>query len=202
MDIRVENNVPGIKVTINKSDDGSFAVLLAEDRKASIGDLPCGSVVKLGNREFVILEHSKDTTAVITKDFAKSMCFGEDGNYINSKVRSYCNDAFYKELSGAVGAENIIPHTITLVADDGTGKSVSCKDNISILTTELYRRYREYLPAFGNWWWLATRVSHDVSDYARGVCYVDSDGVLGWSGCDCSRGVRPFCILKSSTLVS
>lgn len=102
----------------------------------------------------------------------------------------------------AVGKENIIKHTVNLIADDGTNKGVSCEDNVSILTTGLYRRYREYLPAYGNWWRTATPVSADISSVARGVCCVDSDGVLCWNGCGGCNGVRPFCILKSSILVS
>ncbi len=202
MEIKVVNNVPGIKVTVNKSEDGSFAVLLAEEQKHTLGDAQCGSVVKIGNREFIVLEHSKETTAVITKSFADSMEFGTDGDYRTSKVRKYCNGKFYEELAKAVGKENIIEHTVRLDADDGTGKGVQCKDNVSILTNDLYRRYRDYLPAYGNWWWTATRVNATDSDYARYVCCVGSYGVLSWGGCGCCDGVRPFCILNSSILLS
>ena len=202
MEIKVINNVPGIKVTVNKSEDGSFAVLLAQENRKTLGDVACGSVVKIGNREYIVLEHSKETTAVIAKQFAKTMEFGKDGNYLNSDVRKYCNGDYLKELASAVGEDNIVPHTVKLVADDGTGKDVTCKDKVSILTTDLYRRYREFLPAYGSWWWTATRVNTTMSDYARCVCCVFSNGVLDWRGCVCCVGVRPFCILNSSVLVS
>lgn len=201
MKINVINNVPNIKVTVNQSEKG-FAILVAEENKNKLGDMKPGSVVKLGEREYIVLGHGAETTAVITKEFATEMAFGSNNDYRKSDVRSYCNGKFYKELAKAVGAENIVQHTVKLTADDGTNKGVICKDNVSILTTELYRRYREYLPAYGNWWWTATPVNSDDSDYARYVCCVRSVGILGWYDCGYCLGVRPFCILNSSILMS
>lgn len=202
MNVKVINNVPDIKITINQSMDGSFAILLAEDKKPTIGSVKPGSVVKLGDREYIVLGHSAETTAIIAKDFVKKMRFGDTGDYVNSDVRKFCNGEFLNELAAAVGVDNIVEHTVNLVADDGTGKGKTCKDKVSILTTENYRRYREFLKAYGEWWWTATRVTYDDKDYARDVCCVGSDGVLDWDGCDCCDGVRPFCILNSSVLIS
>ena len=202
MEIKVINNVPNIKVTVNRSDDGSLAMLLTEDNKTTLGSAKPGSVVKLGNREYIVLGHGTETTAIIAKDFVKEMRFGDTGDYATSNVREYCNGEFLNELAAVVGMENIVEHTVNLVADDGTGKGKNCKDKVSILTTENYRRYREFLKAYGDWWWTATRVTYDDEDYARHVCIVRSDGILGWGGCDLCCGVRPFCILNSSVLIS
>ncbi len=201
MKINVINNIPNVKVVCDKSDDGSYIITLTEDKRFCLGEAELGSIVRIGNREYIVLDHSKDTTAVITKDFAKKMKFGEFGSYLTSDVRKYCNGEFYNELVAAVGAENIVKHTVKLVADDGTGKGKTCCDNVSIITTENYRRYREFLKAYGDWWWTATKVTYDDEDYARDVCCVISDGILCWDGCNYCGGVRPFCILKSSVLV-
>lgn len=202
MEIKVINNTPNVKVTVNKSDDGSFAIFLAEDKQPTLGEAKLGSVVKIGNREYIVLGHAEETTTVITKDFTKKMEFGQSGDYLISDVRKYCNGEFYNELVAAVGAKNIVKHTVKLVADDGTGKGKTCCDNVSIITTENYRRYREFLKAYGDWWWSATRVTYDDEDYARDVCYVRSLGILVWDDCGFCGGVRPFCILNSSVLTS
>lgn len=202
MNIKIENSIPNIKVTVNQNADGSCSVVLTEVVTKLLKDFAPGSTVKIGNREYIVLEHSKDTTAIITKEFAKKMAFGDSGDYTQSDVRKYCNGEFYDELAAAVGENNIITHTVKLMADDGTGKDISCKDKVSILTADLYRRYREYLPAYGSWWWLATRVTATVKDWLRGVCFVGSDGALNWNGCGYCCGVRPFCILNSSISVS
>lgn len=202
MEIKVINNIPNAKVTVNKSDDGSFAIFLAEDKQPTLGEAKPGSVVKIGNREYIVLGHAEETTAVITKDFVKKMEFSQSGDYLTSDVRRYCNGEFYNELVAVVGAENIVKHTVKLVADDGIEKGKTCCDNVSIITTENYRRYREFLKAYGDWWWTATRVTYDDENYARYVCGVNSSGCLRWYDCDCCLGVRPFCILNSSVLTS
>lgn len=202
MKVNVINNVPNVEVTLNQSSDGSAILVVKEKIRKTLGQLKPGSIVKLGEREYIVLGHGTDTTAVITKDFVKTMEFGESNSYQTSKVREYCNTTFYNELVEVVGAKNIFKHKVRLMADDGTNKGIICCDNVSILTTELYRRYRQYLSACGNWWWTATPVSSTIKDYARDICGVGPSGVLGWNGCSCCHGVRPFCILNSSILIS
>ena len=203
MKIDIQNNIPGVKVSVNQNADGSFTILLAEMARKTLGSVKPGDTVTIGEREYIVLGHGEETTAIIAKEPVKTMAFGKDGDYAKSDVRAYCNGDFYKELCKAVGNRNIIPHTVNLVADDGSNKGVTVKDNVSILTNDLYRRYREFIPAIGSSCWTATRVTTLGKDYARFVCIVYSyGGVLLWDGCGFSRGVRPFCILNSSVLVS
>ena len=200
MKIEVQNNVPNVKVSVNQNEDGSLAILLSQVN--TLGSINPGEIVTLGEREYIVLGHGEETTAIIAKKPTKSMTFGKDGDYTKSDIRTYCNGEFYKELCKAVGKHNIIPHTVNLVSDDGSNKGATVKDNVSILTCDLYRRYREFLHAIGSSCWTATRVTTLDKDYARRVCVVDSRGVLSWGDCVYSDGVRPFCILNSSILVS
>ena len=202
MEIRIINNIPGANVTFDRDLDGSYIVEISQESRLALGMIECGETVKIGNREYIVLEQLESSTAVICKEFAKEMEFGDSGDWKESAVREYCNGEFYNELAAAVGAENILKHTVDLLAQDGTGVGESSEEFVSLLTLDMYRKYRKYLPNYGKWWWLATRLNADDKDYARGVCCVDSSGVLSWSCCDYSGGVRPFCILKSSTLVS
>lgn len=204
MKIEVQNNVPDLKVSINQNDDGSFSILLAEMKgKTLLGRVKPRDTVTIGEREYIVLGHGDGTTAIITKNPTKYMAFGKDGNYINSDARKYCIGEFYEELCKAVGKHNIIPHTVNLVSDDGSHKGTIIKDYVSILTCDLYRRYRELLPAIGSACWTATRATTLDKNYDCDVCIIfGSSGVLGLGDCDCSRGMRPFCILNSSVLVS
>ena len=202
MQIEVQNNVPDLKVSINQNADGSFAIMLTKTAGKTLGSVKPGDTVTIGEREYIVLGQGEGTTAIITKNPTKSMAFGKDGDYTKSDVRAYCNSEFYNELCKAVGKYNIIPHAVDLVADDGSNKGAGVTDNVSILTCDLYRRYREFLPAIGSSCWTATRVTTLDKDYARYVCIVYSNGILFWYDCDFSFGVRPFCILNSSVLVS
>ena len=201
MNINVVNNVPDIQVNVDKGEKDSLVINITK-LNGTLGDVKCGQTVKIGKRKYIVLSHKDGHTAVITEEFAKKMEFGKDGYYPTSDVRKYCNGEFYKELCEAVGKENIIKHPVYLGADDGTGKDEMCDDFVSILTTEQYREFREYLPAYGDWWWTATRVTYTDKDYAHSVCGVSSRGVLNWGGSGCCCGVRPFCILNSSISVS
>ena len=202
MKIEVQSNIPGVNVSVNQNADGSFTILLAEMASKTLGSVKSGDTVTIGEREYIVLGHDKETTAIIAKKPTKSMAFGKDGDYIKSDVRAYCNGEFYEELCKAVGKQNIIPHTVNLVSDDGSHKGALIKDNVSILTCDLYRRYRELLPTIGSACWTATRATTLDKDYAHCVCIVRSCGVLDWNVWGCSFGVRPFCILDSSVLVS
>ena len=202
MDIKIINNIPGIQATMNESADGNIEISITKKPVRKLSEFKPGETVTIGQREYIVLSQGKDTTAVIAKKFAKKMVFGSNGDWRESDVRKYCNGEFYNELAAAIGAENIIEHTVNLMGDDGTGKGIACKDKVSILTTELYRRYREYLSAYGDWWWTATRLTWEDPDYARDVRYVDSRGILSWGDCHCDGGVRPFCVLNSSISIS
>ena len=202
MKIEVQNNVPGVKVSVNQNADGSFAILLAEMTDKTLGSVKPGDTVTIGEREYIVLGHGDGTTAIITKNPTKSMVFGKDGDYTKSDVRTYCNGEFYKELCKAVGKHNIIPHTVNLVSDDGSNKGAGVTDNVSILTCDLYRRYREFLPMIGSNCWTATRATTLDKDYASDVYFVSSRGILSLYDCDYFGWVRPFCILNSSVLVS
>ena len=202
MEIKIFNNTNhDIKIKVSEGD--KFITLYIDEINKNIvplGDVECGKMVKIGDVKYIVLGHSAETTALITKDFVREMKFGKDNNYKSSEVRAYLNGPFFEDLAEAVGRQNVIMHNVNLTADDGTNVGKCCRDNVSLLTTELYRRYRQYLPAYGKWWWLATPVS-DHKDYAGRVCHVFSNGVLGWSDSDCCRGVRPFCILNSEIKV-
>ena len=194
MEIKIVNNIAGAKISMDKAADNTV-VITVEEQTIRLGDVKPGTTVKIGGREYIVLDHSKDTTAVITKDFWKDMEFGDSGNYAESAVRNALNNEFLSEVSSAVGVESIIEHEVDLLAEDGTNEGSSCRDKVSLLTVDLYRRYRKFLPAYGSWWWTATPYS---TEFPRGVCYVSGDGALSWHGCSCSGGVRPFLILDSS----
>ena len=177
------------------SDFSDFKSVMNKNDSAVLGSVECGSTILIGDRGYIVLEQTGDTTAVITKDFWKDMEFGDSGDYAESAVRNALNTEFYNEVSSEIGDENIITHEVDTTRYRNDGIHSSCRDKVSLLTVDLYRRYRKFLPAYGSWWWTATPHS---TEFPCGVCYVSGDGALSWHGCSCSFGVRPFLILDSS----
>lgn len=178
-------------------------VLNAKYDANMLGAQKLGSKVSIGGKNYIVLEHSYGWTSLIV-----DRCVGyrefdnSSADYERSSIRQWLNTDYYRSLCEAVGADNIKKHVVDLMADNGTNKGQSVEDSVSLITTAKYREFREFIKPIGEWWWTATRVDTECEDYARGVCYVDSGGVLGWRGCgNDSGGARPFCILNSSILV-
>ena len=172
--------------------------------KVKLGDVPAGETFKIDKHEFVVLEHSKDTTAVIlTGLLSEGKEFGNSNNFDRSNVGEQCQ-AFADEIAGIVGAENLVEHTVDLTSDDGLKDYGKVKRKMSLLTTELYRRYVYILDKFnpGKWWWLATAHSTETHSNANWVKCVSPSGNVNNDGYGNAYGVRPFCILNSSIFVS
>jgi len=173
--------------------------------KIKLAEIPEGDTFKIGEHEFVVLEHSEDTTAIIRKELlAEDMEFGSNNNFSGSYVEDKCNE-FAGEISDIVGEENLVEHTVDLTSDDGLKDYGTIKSRCSLLTTDLYRRYVEILDKFkpDRWWWLATAHSterHGNSSWVK--CVAPSGGIFGGNYYGLDGGVRPFCILKSNIFVS
>lgn len=205
MKINLINNLPdniNAKVLAFSSLVSSMIKKQMSPSCRTLGDCGLGEFIKLGNREYVVLGHDVDTTALITNHSAIVMPYGSNSNYINSLVRDFCNGEFYEELADVVGRENIVPHKVNLMCDDGTNKGMYCEDNVSILTADNYRRYREYITAEDKTFWLATGVSTICKNATDNVCIVGTSGIIGNIPFRCNSGVRPFCILNSSVIIS
>ena len=169
-----------------------------------LADVPVGETFKIGSREFVVLEHSGGTTAVILKNLLKNQQFGTNNNYDGSYVDATCNK-FADEIEESVGKGNLCLHTVDLTADDGLKCYGSIRRKASLLTTEKYRRFVYTLDKhkLAAWWWLATAYSTPAHGYERAVKCVAPSGCVNYIYCNIDdSGVRPFCILKSNIFVS
>ena len=169
-----------------------------------LGKVDVGKTAKLGEFEVIVLEHSAETTAVILKDLYKTNEeFGKNNNFDGSNADKHCKE-FEKKLAKIIGAENIIGHTVDLTSDDGLKCYGTVRCKVSLLTTDLYRRYVEILDnhKLDAWWWLATPHSTPKHcDYNWVKCVAPSGRIYDYYYY-ISGGVRPFCILKSNILVS
>ncbi len=173
--------------------------------KTKLSDIPVGETFKIGKYEFIILEKSGDTTAVILKDLLfEDKKFGKTNNYENSYVDDLCND-FGMEIADVIGKYNLVEHTVDLTADDGLKDYGKVKRYMSLMTCEQYRKYVYILDKFqvDKWWWLATAYSTPTHGYEKTVKCVSPSGFIYNGNCSNNYfGVRPFCILKSNIFVS
>lgn len=165
--------------------------------------IPTGETFKIQNYEFIVLEHSEETTAVILKDLIfENNQFGKNNNYKCSEVDYICN-SFGSEIEKIVDKRNVIEHTVDLTSDDGLKDYGKVRRYSSLLTTELYRRYVEILDKYKvkNVWWLATPLSTLSHKHNEGVKCVSPHGSINSCYCDSVCGIRPFCVLNSDVVV-
>ena len=169
-----------------------------------LSDIAIGDVCRIGTHEFIVLEQSGDTTAVILKKLLKdNVQFGNNNNFNGSTADGICKD-FAKELEAAVGEDNLVSHTVDLTSDDGLKDYGKVMRQASLLTTNLYRRYVEVLDNHNpqKYWWLATPFTTKAHGNSDWVKCVSPSGCIHINSYDYDYGVRPFCILKSHIFVS
>lgn len=87
MKINVKNNLPDdVEVQMVETSDGLVSIIISETKIRILGDAKPGEVVKIGDREYIVLEHDDNKTSVITKEFVTKMGFGNSYDY--KKVKS------------------------------------------------------------------------------------------------------------------
>lgn len=175
-----------------------------EQKQILLSDFRAGEIVRIGDREFIVLGQYEDDTALITKDILENMVFGDNNNFAGSAADTWC-ESFAEDLASSIGERNIVEHTVDLTSDDGLKDYGTVKRKVSLLTTEQYRQYVDILDKHNPdaWWWLATPYSTPRHCNDSWVKCVAPSGNFNYDNCYYDyNGVRPFCILKSSIFVS
>lgn len=197
--VKIENG----KVVIDLNPE-QLAVLTCSN-KIELSTLKSGDEFKLGDEVFIVLEQADNGTRVISKEFAyEEVKFGDNSNWDTSPIRKILNNEYFKKIAAIIGENNIISMDRDLTSLDGLDDYGTCTDKVSLLTATEYVKYHKILGLKSNypdWWWLITPVSTPSNDCFRGVCYVSFNGILGWVGCGCTCGVRPFLNLEPSISV-
>ena len=119
------------------------AQLMGEKKR--LGDIAAGDTFKIGEYEFIVLEHDyceEGATAVILKELYKERVqFGENNNYATSKVREICEE-FAEKITDLVGDRNLIEHSVDLTSDDGLDDYDEITNACaSLITADMYRKF-------------------------------------------------------------
>ena len=175
-----------------------------EFKKKYIEKPEIGKTIELAGMEWLILDKTEKGYFAILNGFdGKERIFDLDSNnWISSKLREELNTKFLKKITDELGEDAVIEFDRDLLSLDGQTEYGHCKDRISILTVDEYRRYRKFLPNMDKWWWLLTPWSTPVNGYSTTMTVVSPSGVICCNFCSYGIGVRPVCILKSNIFVS
>ena len=152
--------------------------------------------------EWIVLDNNVDggVLAIMTSTWnGEEYCFDNDGcnNYAKSSLRK----KLLNELLPVLGGDNLIPHEVDLVADNGDDSYGTVTDRVFILSCDEYRKYRKNVPLLPEWMWTCTPwYTPDTGggDYVR---LVYTDGILYHYGAYNSSGVAPACVFKKNVAV-
>lgn len=171
-----------------------------EFKKKYIGKPEIGKAIELAGMEWLILDKTEKGYFAILNGFdGKERAFDSDSNnWISSKLRNELNTRFLKKITDELGEDAVIEFDRDLLSMDGQTEYAHCKDKISILTVDEYRKYRKFLPNMYEWWWLLTPWNIPANDCSTTLTIVTPSGNLNYYNCYDKNDVRPVCIFSSS----
>ena len=178
--------------------------ILEGNSKRKIGIEPkAGNQFELAGINWKIIGVSDFGCMCLAEKLEKSMTFDLNCNdWRTSELRQYLNNDFLRKLEKEIGEENIIEFERDLLSVDGQNQYRACKDKVSLLTLDEYRKYRSLIPNEEYYWWLLTPWSTECNGYSLGVTVVLPSGNVNGYICDGRGGVRPVCIFSPSIFES
>ena len=166
-------------------------------REHDIRTLPDRSHFNFKGFEWIALDNNVDGGVLAIMAHAwngEEYCFDEGccNNYAKASLRR----KILNELLPMLGEDNLIPHEVDLVADNGDDRYGTVTDKVFILSCDEYRKYRKNVPLLPEWMWTCT--PWYVTD-SRGDDHVRSVGSVGYLIEDdvrCKCGVLPACVFN------
>lgn len=115
-----------------------------------------------------------------------------------SELRQHLNSDLLEKIENEIGEENVIGFERDLLSVDGQNQYRACKDKVSLLTLDEYRKYRSLIPNEEYYWWLLTPWSTPRNGYYKWMAVAVPSGNVVYGVCRNSFGVRPVCIFSPS----
>ena len=162
----------------------------------NMSDLKIGDSVTIAGITWSKFAEDENGNSMMLADEAVcKMEFGKDNNWTNSDVREKCKEIANK-IKKELGDDALVAFETDLFSHDGLRDYGKVRDEVALLTYDLYRNNRDNIKSFGAWYWLATPDSTPSGCGSGDVRYVGFDGGVSCGWCSGVGAVRPFFILK------
>ena len=161
-----------------------------------------GNQFELAGLKWKILD-VLDSGCMCLAEKSELMRFDPDTNdWRISELRRHLNSDLLKKIENEIGEENVIKFERDLLSVDGQNQYRACKDKVSLLTLDEYRKYRSLIPNEEYYWWLLTPWSTPCNGCCKWTAVVLPSGSFNCYFCNYCYGVRPFCIFSPSIFES
>ena len=163
-----------------------------------------GKTIEVAGIKWLVLDKLEKGYFAISEDFyGGDREFDDNCNdWKSSDLRNELNTDLRKKIESELGADSLVEFERNLLSLDGQTEYGTCRDYVSLISVDEYRKYREFLPNRGKWWWTLTPDSTACNNDDTFVRVVSPYGSIGNDFCYGSNGVRPVCIFSSSIFES
>lgn len=172
-------------------------------KEENIGVLSAGERFGFKGFEWIVLDNNVDGGVLAIMASAwnnEEYSFDDDGcnNYAKSSLRR----KLLNELLPVLGEDNLIPHEVDMVADNGDDRYGTVTDRVFILSCDEYRKYRKHVPLLPEWMWTCTPwyVFAPDTGYGDHVRNVGTGGLLYGNYAGNGGGVAPACVFNPKNL--
>ena len=168
----------------------TIKALIASERKPDFTKIKDGEHFTYKGIEFIRLGREQGGILCITAKIWKTLPFDKDGcnNFKKASICKVLNNEFRPLLDD----NDLLTYQMDLIADNGDKAYGSLCVHAGLLSADLYRKYRDYIPSYNDWIWLCT--PWYCSGLAGNVRGVNTDGTLYIYIASSANGVVPACI--------
>lgn len=175
----------------------------AELRKRKYTGSKVGDTFELIEKKWKILDLNENGVFCLCMESLVDKTFDSECNeWTSSNLRDYLSTEIYKKICEEIGTENVIGFERDLLSLDGQSEYGTCKDFVSLISIDEYRKYRSMIPNFEEWWWTLSPYSTKCNEDSSWVAVVSPVGRVSYRNCNGHFGVRPVCIFSSTLFES
>lgn len=163
-----------------------------------------GKTIEVAGINWLVLDKLEKGYFAISEDFyGRNREFDDNCNdWKSSDLRNELNTYLRKKIENELGVDSLVEFERDLLSLDGQTEYGTCRDCVSLISVDEYRKYRKFLPNRGKWWWTLTPDSTACNNYDTFVAVVSPSGNIVSNYYVISSGVRPVCIFSSSIFES
>lgn len=163
-----------------------------------------GKTIEVAGINWLVLDKLEKGYFAISEDFyGRDREFDDNCNdWKSSELRNELNTDLRKKIENELGVDSLVEFERNLLSLDGQAEYGTCRDYVSLISVDEYRKYRKLLPNTGKWWCTLTPDSTACNDDDTFVRVVSPSGYIDCNICNYSCGVRPVCIFSSSIFES
>ena len=163
-----------------------------------------GKTIEVAGIKWLVLDKLEKGYFAISEDFyGRDRGFDDNSNdWKSSDLRNELNTDLRKKIESELGTDSLVEFERNLLSLDGQTEYGTCRDYVSLISVDEYRKYRKLLPNTNKWWWTLTPDSTKCNDDTRWIAVVSPSGDFDGINYNGSNGVRPVCIFSSSIFES